>query len=35
VAGISEAERVYFKKVAEAREAGHVNCPACDPWEPA
>jgi TatA/E family protein of Tat protein translocase len=35
VAGITETERVYFKKVAEAREAGHVNCPACDPWEPA
>jgi TatA/E family protein of Tat protein translocase len=34
-AAIPEPERVYFKKVAEAREAGYVNCPACDPWEPA
>ena len=32
---VSEADRVYFKRVAEAREAGFVNCPACDPWEPA
>ncbi len=31
---VSEADRVYFKRVAEAREAGLVNCPACDPWEP-
>jgi sec-independent protein translocase protein TatA len=31
---VSEADRVYFKRVAEAREAGFVNCPACDPWEP-
>jgi sec-independent protein translocase protein TatA len=31
---VSEADRVYFKRVAEAREAGLVNCPSCDPWEP-
>ena len=31
---VSEADRVYFKRVVEAREAGFVNCPACDPWEP-
>jgi len=34
VPGIPEPERVYFKKLAEAREAGLVNCPTCDPWEP-
>lgn len=32
---ISEAERVYFKRVAEAREAGYAACPVCEPWEPA
>jgi TatA/E family protein of Tat protein translocase len=32
---IPEAERVYFKRVAEAREAGLAACPVCDPWEPA
>ena len=31
---IPEAERVYFKRIPDAREAGHVNCPSCDPWEP-
>jgi TatA/E family protein of Tat protein translocase len=35
VARIPEAERVYWKKVAEAREAGYANCPVCEPWEPA
>jgi sec-independent protein translocase protein TatA len=34
VARIPEADRAYFKKVAEAREAGHLPCPACEPWEP-
>jgi TatA/E family protein of Tat protein translocase len=34
VARIPEAERVYWKKVAEAREAGYANCPVCEPWEP-
>ena len=32
---ISEAARVYFKRVAEAREAGYAACPVCEPWEPA
>jgi TatA/E family protein of Tat protein translocase len=32
---IAEPERVYFKRLAEAREAGFVGCPVCDPWEPA
>lgn len=32
---IAEAERVYFKRVAEAREAGYATCPVCEPWEPA
>jgi sec-independent protein translocase protein TatA len=32
---IPEAERVYFKRVADAKEAGFAGCPVCDPWEPA
>jgi len=32
---IGEPERVYFKRVAEAREAGFAACPSCEPWEPA
>jgi sec-independent protein translocase protein TatA len=32
---IAEPERVYFKRVADAKEAGFAPCPACDPWEPA
>jgi len=32
---IAEPERVYFKRVAEAREAGFSPCPVCEPWEPA
>jgi Tat protein translocase TatB subunit len=31
---IAEPERVYFKRVAEAREAGYSACPVCEPWEP-
>jgi sec-independent protein translocase protein TatA len=31
---IAEPERVYFKRVAEAREAGYSACPVCVPWEP-
>jgi TatA/E family protein of Tat protein translocase len=31
---IPEAERVYFKRVTEAREAGYATCPVCEPWEP-
>jgi sec-independent protein translocase protein TatA len=32
---IGEPERVYFKRVGEAREAGFAPCPSCEPWEPA
>jgi TatA/E family protein of Tat protein translocase len=32
---INERERIYFKRVAEAREASLQACPACEPWEPA
>lgn len=32
---IAEPERMYFKRVAEAREAGLAPCPVCEPWEPA
>lgn len=31
---IPEVERVYFKRVAEAKEAGFGVCPVCEPWEP-
>jgi Tat protein translocase TatB subunit len=32
---IPEAERVYFKRVSEAKDAGFMTCPSCEPWEPA
>lgn len=32
---IAEAERVYFKRPSEAKEAGLQACPSCEPWEPA
>lgn len=32
---VVEPERVYFKRVAEAKEAGLQACPSCEPWEPA
>jgi sec-independent protein translocase protein TatA len=32
---ILEAERVYFKRVGEAQDAGFAPCPVCEPWEPA
>ncbi len=32
---IAEPDRLYFKRVAEAREAGFAICPVCEPWEPA
>jgi sec-independent protein translocase protein TatA len=32
---IPEVDRVYFKRVADAREGGLAACPACEPWEPA
>jgi len=31
---IAEPERLYFKRVAEAKEAGFTGCPVCEPWEP-
>jgi len=31
---IPEAERTYFKKVAEAKAQGFETCPVCEPWEP-
>ena len=31
---IGEPDRVYFKRIAEAREAGFSPCPSCEPWEP-
>ena len=34
VGRIPEAERAYFKHVAEAREQGFITCPVCEPWEP-
>jgi TatA/E family protein of Tat protein translocase len=34
VARIPEAERVYMKTMAEAREQGLSTCPVCEPWEP-
>jgi sec-independent protein translocase protein TatA len=32
---IPEADRVYFKRVADAKETGIAACPVCEPWEPA
>ncbi|MBI2529398.1 MAG: twin-arginine translocase TatA/TatE family subunit [Candidatus Rokubacteria bacterium] len=32
---LSEPERLYFKRVADAKEAGFLVCPVCDPWEAA
>ena len=34
VGRIPEIERIYLKRVAEAREQGYGNCPVCEPWEP-
>jgi TatA/E family protein of Tat protein translocase len=31
---IAEPERIYFKQVVDAREAGLAACPVCEPWEP-
>ena len=31
---IPEPERAYFKRAAEAMEAGLQACPSCEPWEP-
>ncbi len=32
---IPEPERVYFKRVSEAKEQSFTTCPVCEPWEPA
>ena len=32
---IAEPERTYFKRPADAKEAGLQACPSCEPWEPA
>jgi len=32
---IKEADRVYLKRVADARDQGFVECPVCVPWQPA
>ena len=32
---IPEVERVYFKRVADAKDGGFAVCPVCEPWEPA
>lgn len=32
---IPEVERVYFKRVSEAKEQGFMTCPVCEPWEAA
>jgi TatA/E family protein of Tat protein translocase len=32
---IPEVERVYLKRVADARDQGFAECPVCEPWEPA
>jgi Tat protein translocase TatB subunit len=32
---IPEIERVYLKRVSDARDQGYVECPVCEPWEPA
>lgn len=31
---IPELERVYFKRVTEAKEQGFMTCPVCEPWGP-
>jgi hypothetical protein len=32
---IPEADRLYFKRVSDARDEGLLACPSCEPWEPA
>jgi Tat protein translocase TatB subunit len=34
VGRIPEIDRVYLKRVADARDQGFVECPVCEPWEP-
>jgi len=31
---IAEIDRIYLKRVADAREQGFGACPVCEPWEP-
>ena len=31
---IPEIDRIYLKRVGEAREQGYGTCPVCEPWEP-
>ncbi len=33
VGRIPDAERIYFKQVADARDQGLVECPVCEPWD--
>jgi TatA/E family protein of Tat protein translocase len=35
VGRVGEPERMYFKSVADARDAGFLGCPSCEPWEAA
>jgi len=35
VGRIPEADRIYLKRVADARDQGFIECPVCEPWEPA
>jgi TatA/E family protein of Tat protein translocase len=35
VARIPEGDRVYLKKLDDARDQGFATCPVCEPWEPA
>jgi hypothetical protein len=35
VSRIPELDRVYLKRVLEARDQGYGTCPVCEPWEPA
>lgn len=32
---IPNVERVELKHIADARDQGFIECPACEPWEPA
>lgn len=32
---IPEVDRIYLKRVADARDQGFAECPVCAPWEPA
>lgn len=34
-ARIPEVDRIYLKRVVDARDQGFAECPVCAPWEPA